>query len=53
MAERQKREEQNGNSEEIRKLNKMVTKEIRKDIKKFNIEMIKQTSGSNRNMKIL
>lgn len=36
----QEREKQNGDSEEIRKLNKIIIKEIRKNIWKFNTEMI-------------
>jgi len=38
---RQKKEERNKDSEEIRKLNKIIIKETRKDIRKFNTEMIK------------
>jgi len=49
----QKKEGQNRDSEKIKKLNKIITKEIRKDIRKFNTKMIKQSIGDNRNMKIL
>ena len=41
------------NSEELRQLNKRISKEIRRDVRKFNTESIRQTIEDNKNMKVL
>lgn len=41
------------NSEEIRRLNKTISKEIRKDLRKYNTEMTQQTIEENRSMKVM
>jgi len=43
----------NRNSEDLRELNKRISKEIRKDIRRFNTESIRQTIEENKSMKVL